>query len=50
MPDTVPRALRPGMVRLLALVEAGQVGVVMFYKLDRLTCSVVDLGKLMELF
>jgi site-specific DNA recombinase len=41
---------RPGMARLLALVEAGQVDVVMVYKLDRLTRSVVDLGKMMELF
>jgi len=40
---------RPGMARQLALVEAGQVDVVMVYKLDRLTRSVVDLGKLMEL-
>jgi site-specific DNA recombinase len=41
---------RPGMARLLTLVEAGQVDVVMVYKLDRLTRSVVDLGKLMDLF
>jgi site-specific DNA recombinase len=41
---------RPGTARLLALVEAGQVDVVMLYKLDRLTRSVVDLGKLMDLF
>ena len=38
------------MARLLALVEAEQVSVVMLYKLDRLTRSVVDLGKLMDLF
>ena len=41
---------RPGMARLLTLVEAGQVDVVMVYKLARLTRSVVDLGKLMDLF
>jgi site-specific DNA recombinase len=41
---------RPGMVRLLALVETEQVDVVMVYKLDRLTRSVVDRGKLMDLF
>lgn len=41
---------RPGLARLLTLVEAGQVDVVMVYKLDRLTRSVVDLGKLMDLF
>jgi site-specific DNA recombinase len=38
------------MARLLALVETEQVDVVMVYKLDRLTRSVVDLGKLMDLF
>ena len=38
------------MTRLLALVHAGQVDVVMVYKLDRLTRSVVDLGKLLDLF
>jgi DNA invertase Pin-like site-specific DNA recombinase len=41
---------RPGMTRLLAHVEVGQVDVGMVYKLDRLTRSVVDLGKLMALF
>jgi Resolvase, N terminal domain len=35
---------------LLTLVEAGRVDVVMVYKLDRLTRSMVDLGKLMEIF
>jgi DNA invertase Pin-like site-specific DNA recombinase len=38
------------MARLLALVEAGEVDVLMVYKRDRLAHSVVDLGKLMELF
>jgi site-specific DNA recombinase len=38
------------MARLLALVEAEQVSVVILSKLDRLTRSVVDLGKLMDLF
>jgi excisionase family DNA binding protein len=41
---------RPGLERLLALVGAGEVDVVIVYKLDRLTRSVVDLGKLMKLF
>jgi site-specific DNA recombinase len=41
---------RPGMTRLLAMVHAGEVDVVMVYKLDRLTRSVVDLGKLLDLF
>jgi site-specific DNA recombinase len=41
---------RPGVQRLLSLVDAGQVDVVMIYKLDRLTRSVADLDKLMKLF
>jgi site-specific DNA recombinase len=41
---------RPGMGRLLALVDAGQVDVVMVYKLDRMTRSVKDLSSLVELF
>ena len=41
---------RPGMARLLALVETEQVDIVMVYKLDRLTRCVVDLDKLMDLF
>ena len=35
---------RPGMARLLALAEAGQMDAVMVYKLERLTRSVVALG------
>jgi site-specific DNA recombinase len=42
--------VRPGLQRLLALVEAGQVEAVIIYKLDRLTRSVADLDKLMKLF
>jgi DNA invertase Pin-like site-specific DNA recombinase len=38
------------MARLLAMVEAEQVSVVMLHKLDGQTRSVVDLGKLMDLF
>jgi site-specific DNA recombinase len=41
---------RPGLQRLLSLVEAGHVDVVIIYKLDRLTRSVADLDKLMKLF
>src|SRR5215216_1379423 len=41
---------RPGMARLLALVETEQVDIVMVYKLDRLTRCVVDLDKRMDLF
>jgi len=41
---------RPGMARLLAMVDAGEVQVVIIAKLDRLTRSVRDLGDLMERF
>jgi site-specific DNA recombinase len=41
---------RPSLERLLALVDAGEVDVVIVYKLDRLTRSVVDLDQLMKLF
>jgi site-specific DNA recombinase len=41
---------RPGMQRLLSIVEAGEVDAVIIYKLDRLTRSVSDLAELMKLF
>jgi site-specific DNA recombinase len=41
---------RPGMQRVLAMVEAGQVEAVIVYKLDRLTRSVSDLDRLVKLF
>jgi DNA invertase Pin-like site-specific DNA recombinase len=41
---------RPDLKRLLALVDACQVDVVIVYKLDRLTRSVVDLDRLMKRF
>jgi site-specific DNA recombinase len=47
---TAKHLKRPGLERLLALVDAGQVDVVIVYKLDRLTRSVADLDKLMKLF
>jgi site-specific DNA recombinase len=37
---------RPGMQRLIEMVEAGQVNTVIVYKLDRLTRSVADLDRL----
>src|SRR6476620_9068823 len=39
---------RPGMARLLALVDAGAVQTVIIAKLDRLTRSVVDLAELLK--
>jgi site-specific DNA recombinase len=41
---------RPGLQRLLALVDAGQVQAVIIAKLDRLTRSVKDLALLLERF
>jgi DNA invertase Pin-like site-specific DNA recombinase len=41
---------RPGMERLLALVDARKVDVVIIAKLDRLTRSVKDLAQLLERF
>jgi site-specific DNA recombinase len=41
---------RPGLQRLLALINAGQVQAVIVAKLDRLTRSVKDLCSLLELF
>jgi DNA invertase Pin-like site-specific DNA recombinase len=41
---------RPGMAKLLAMVEAGQVRAVIVAKLDRLTRSVKDLCELLERF
>lgn len=41
---------RPGMERLLALVDRGEVGTVIIAKLDRLTRSVKDLATLLERF
>lgn len=41
---------RPGMARLLSLVDGGKVDVVVIAKLDRLTRSVKDLAELLERF
>jgi len=41
---------RPGMARLLKMVDAGAVKVVIIAKLDRLTRSVKDLAELLERF
>ena len=47
---TTKHLRRPGVQRLIELVEHGQVGAVIVYKLDRLTLSVKDLNSLVELF
>lgn len=41
---------RPGMARLLSVVEAGAVDAIIIAKLDRLTRSVKDLAELLERF
>src|ERR1035438_8181778 len=41
---------RPGLKRVLDMVDAGKVQAVIVGKLDRLTRSVKDLGELLELF
>jgi site-specific DNA recombinase len=41
---------RPGMARLLSLVDAGEVDTVIIAKVDRLTRSVKDLAELLERF
>src|SRR5215203_4860303 len=41
---------RPALARLLADIQAGRVQVVVVYKIDRLTRSLSDFAKLVELF
>src|SRR5262249_6273543 len=41
---------RPALQKLLADVRAGEVGIVVVYKVDRLTRSITDFAKLVELF
>ena len=41
---------RPGMARLMSLVDAGAVDTVIIAKLDRLTRSVADLAELLKRF
>ncbi|MBF0339874.1 MAG: recombinase family protein [Magnetococcales bacterium] len=41
---------RPALKRLLEDIEAGKINVVVVYKIDRLTRSLMDFGKLVEVF
>ncbi len=41
---------RPGLKRLLADIERGLIDIVVVYKIDRLTCSLVDFSKMVEVF
>ncbi len=40
---------RPALQRLLADIEAGKVDCIVCYKLDRLTCSLLDFSKLIDI-
>jgi site-specific DNA recombinase len=41
---------RPGLKRLLADIGAGKVDCVVVYKIDRLTCALMDFSRLVDLF
>jgi Site-specific recombinases, DNA invertase Pin homologs len=41
---------RPALQRLLAAIQAGRVDVVVVYKVDRLTRSLADFAKMVEVF
>ena len=41
---------RPGLKRLLVDIEAGRIDIVVVYKIDRLTRSLTDFSKMIELF
>jgi DNA invertase Pin-like site-specific DNA recombinase/diadenosine tetraphosphatase ApaH/serine/threonine PP2A family protein phosphatase len=41
---------RPGLKRLLADIEAGEIDVVVVYKIDRLTRSLTDFARIVEIF
>lgn len=41
---------RPGLKRLMADIEAGKVDIVVVYKIDRLTRSLADFSKMIEVF
>ncbi len=41
---------RPGLKRLMADIEAGRIDIVVVYKIDRLTRSLADFSKMVEVF
>ncbi|TXH06935.1 MAG: recombinase family protein, partial [Rhodocyclaceae bacterium] len=41
---------RPGLRRLMADIEAGRIDIVVVYKIDRLTRSLTDFAKLVDVF
>lgn len=48
--ESAKNLTRPGMARLLSIIDAGKVDTVIIAKLDRLTRSVKDLAELLEKF
>ena len=46
----LPTMERPALKRLIADIEAGQIDVVVVYKVDRLTRALSDFAKLVEVF
>src|SRR4030081_554229 len=49
-PDRQSRPRRPALKRLIADIEAGQIDVVVVYKVDRLTRALSDFAKLVDVF
>jgi len=49
-PSRAPRSDRPALQALLAEVRAGKIDIIVVYKVDRLTRSLADFAKLVELF
>ena len=41
---------RPALQQLIADIRAGRIDIVVVYKVDRLTCSLADFARLVELF
>ena len=41
---------RPGLAKLLSDIEAGEIDVVVVYKIDRLTRSLTDFARIVEIF
>lgn len=41
---------RPGLKQLMADIAAGRIDVVVVYKIDRLTCSLADFARMVEIF
>lgn len=49
-PDAADRFERPALQQLLADIQAGKIGAVVCYKVDRLSRSQLDFARMMEAF